>query len=52
MTSDEQRQLIEAEQRVARLTAQLRDAEGQRDTLQAKLLDLAGASDQRFAGPR
>ena len=48
MTANEQRQLIETQERIVRLTAELRREEGRRDELLRRQLDHVGAHDQRY----
>jgi hypothetical protein len=51
-TETTRRELSDVEALLERLTAETRRAEGERDSLLSKLLDLDGAHDRRIVGVR
>ncbi len=52
MSDDDQRRLLEVRAELAKATARQIQLQAEHDRLLRELTDLAGASDQRFAGPR
>jgi hypothetical protein len=52
MTQDDHRRLTDVQERIARLTAELRREEGRRDTLLARQLDNDGCDSRRIEATR